>query len=101
MVGVHGEVAAGCGCIARACHETRRIALPCSYAALLQEEGLEVETACAWPSWQSGMRARAPFKSKDDNSIVIDEFYSSSEDESGVEFDVYDAKGNVRDWGKG
>ena len=43
------------------------------YTELIKAEGLEVQTACTWPSWQSGMNAAAPFKDAADNSTVIDE----------------------------
>ena len=43
------------------------------YAELIKAEGLEVQIACTWPSWQSGMNAAVPFKDAADNSTVIDE----------------------------
>ena len=45
------------------------------YANLMKTEGLEVQNACAWPSWQTTMKASSPYKSADDNSTIIDESY--------------------------
>jgi hypothetical protein len=44
----------------------------CSYAHLIKEEGLEPESAVAWPSWQSRLRATAPHRHEHDSSVVID-----------------------------
>lgn len=42
---------------------------------MMKAEGLEVQNACAWPSWQTTMKASTPYKSADDNSTIIDESY--------------------------
>lgn len=42
-----------------------------SYAQLIAEEGLQPETTCAWPSWQSSLRGDAPKGATgNDNSAV-------------------------------
>ena len=43
---------------------------------MMKAEGLEVQNACAWPSWQTTMKASTPYKPADDNSTIIDESYS-------------------------
>jgi len=44
------------------------------FSRLLQEnETLEVETAAAWPGWQTKVRARAPARGAGDSSCTLDE----------------------------
>lgn len=49
----------------------------CSYASLLQEEGLQPQVACPWPSWQSSLRAGEPHREEHDSSVVIDHSFES------------------------
>ena len=48
-----------------------------SYAALLREEGLDQSMSCAWPSWQSSLRAEEPQRGEEDSSVVIDREFKS------------------------
>lgn len=55
-----------------------------SYWHLMDEEGLRPETAMAWPSWQSNLRAAAPPREEHGSSVVIEErHYWSEPDDSG------------------
>ena len=50
------------------------------YAALMSAEGLAADSACAWPSWQTHLRAEAPHRNEEDNSALhIDHHFSHSE----------------------
>ncbi|PRW45249.1 low-CO2 inducible [Chlorella sorokiniana] len=50
------------------------------YVSLLEDEGLHPQVACAWPSWQSGLRAGAPHRDERDTSVVIDHTFESDEE---------------------
>ena len=48
-----------------------------TYTQLMVAEGLDSDSACAWPSWQSFLRAEEPHRHEEDNSAVqIDHTFS-------------------------
>lgn len=47
------------------------------YASLIGQEGLQADTICVWPSWQTYLRAEGPQRHEDDNSALhIDHKFS-------------------------
>lgn len=58
----------------------------CRYAKLMQEEDLQMRNASAWPSWQTNMTSKTPFKMEGDNSTTLDQPGAATEEPAASSF---------------